>query len=66
MAKKQYVSVPHVPAKKIAGKNPYPGPIVGVDVTTLVPRKPPRITGFSYPKGYGHIKPAKVHRIGKK
>lgn len=66
MAKKQFASTPHVPAKKIAGKNPYPGPVIGMDVTTLVPHKAPRITGFAGTKGYGRLKMGPGHHIGKR
>lgn len=69
MPKHLYASTLHVSAKKIAGKNPYPGPIVGVDVTTIVPHKPPRIAGFASPRGYGHLKISghtKAHQIGKR
>ncbi len=52
----------HVPAKKIAGVNPIAGPVIGNDVTRLVPKRQPRLTGLAGPHGYGH---AAHQRMGK-
>ncbi len=70
-----YSNTLHVPAKKIAGTNPMVGPVLGVDVTRLVPHRQPRLTGLSGPHGYGHAPhmrqgklrlsgSKKAHRIG--
>jgi hypothetical protein len=72
-----YASTPAVPKKKIAGSNPFQGPIVGMDVTRLVPKREPRLTGLAGTHGYGHAPHMKMgalrlsgskkaHRIGKK
>lgn len=41
-----YSSTPVVPAKKIAGKNPVPGPALGGATPTIVPTKIAFIHGF--------------------
>lgn len=79
MAKKHgiYANGLPVPQKAKADKNPYPGPIIGLDVFTQVPRLEPRLGGFSSAHGYGHAPKSrpghlrtsgspKAHRIGKR
>ncbi len=57
-----YSNTLQVPAKKVAGTNPIVGPVLGSDVTRLVPKRQPRLTGLSGGHGYGH---APHQRFGK-
>ena len=72
-----YASTPAVSKKKIAGTSPFEGPVVGADVTRLVPKRQPRLTGFAGVHGYGHPPHLKMgalrlsgkkgaHRVGKR